>query len=251
MLYLIKFIYITFLLPPGIFILLFLLLGGWLFYKKQRNIAGILLGITILLYISSTFVCSDRLIHSLEYRYKPPAQIHGDVIVMLGGGATLDSPNLHSEGHLSGAAANRLLTVIQLYRQLKAPIVVSGGKVYQTTGREAEIAKAILKDAGIADEQIQVENRSLNTTENAVYTKIILDKFHFRQPILVTSAFHMPRALKQFEKAGVSVLPCPTDYRTNLHLKFAAYNLFPSAEALANFSLALKEYIGLLAIKWY
>ncbi|HBE76948.1 MAG TPA: YdcF family protein [Firmicutes bacterium] len=251
MLYLIKFIYITFILPPGIFILLFLLLSGWLLVRKQRIIAGVLLGITILLYAGSSFVFSDLLIHALEYRYRPAKKIQGDVIVVLGGGATLDSPNLHSKGHLSGAAANRLLTAIQLNRELKIPILFSGGKVYQNTGREAEIAKSILKDVGIADDQIMVENRSLNTTENAVYTKIILDRFHFRQPILVTSAFHMPRAQKQFEKAGVLVLPYPTDYHTNTYLKFAVNNLFPSADALENFSLALKEYIGLLAIKWY
>ena len=129
------------------------LLSGRLFYKKQRQIAGILLGLTILFYGCSIPLCSDPLMHSLEKRFQPPKQIHGDSIIMLGGGATLDTPNLHRKGHLSGAAANRLLTCIQLYHQLQVPIIVSGGQVYKTTGNEWEIAKSDLLDVGIPSDE--------------------------------------------------------------------------------------------------
>ena len=251
MLYFIKFIYQTFLLPPGILLVMLALLSGQLFYKKQRNYAFILLGFTILLYGCVTPLCCNTLIHSLENSYQPPKQIHGDIIVILGGGATLDTPNLHGKGHLSGSAANRLLTCIQLYHQLQVPIIFSGGQVYKTTGVEAEIAKSILLDVGIPKDQIIIENKSLNTTENAIYTKIILDRLKYHQPILVTSAFHMPRAVKQFQKVGVTVTPYPTDYYTNVREDFTFTQLIPSAEALNELSIALKEYIGLLVIKWY
>lgn len=251
MLYLLKFIYITFFMPPGIFIISLLCLSGWLFHKKKRSIAFLLLGMASLFYITANFCCSDLLMHSLEYRYRPPERIQGDVIVMLGGGATLNTPNLHHRGHLSGAAANRLLTCIQLERQLKAPLIVSGGQVFQNTGREAEIAKAILMDAGIPEERIHIENQSLNTAENAKYTALIAAKYHYRHPILVTSAFHMPRAVKQFKKRGIGVTPYPTDYRTNERLDFIAADWVPTAEALDNFSIALKEYYGLWVAKWY
>ena len=202
MLYLIQFIYRTFLLPPGILLIMLVLLSGRLFYQKQRKFASILLGLTLLFYGCTIPLCSNALIHSLENRYHPPKQLHGDSIVMLGGGATLDTPNLHSKGHLSGSAANRLLTCIQLDHQLHVPIILSGGQVYRTTGNEAEIAKSILLDVGIPNDRIIIENKSQNTTENAAYTKIILDRQKYHHPILVTSAFHMPRAVKQFQKTA-------------------------------------------------
>jgi uncharacterized SAM-binding protein YcdF (DUF218 family) len=251
MLYFIKFIYSTFLLPPGILIVMLVLLGVWLFHKKYRSSSVILLGITLLFYLSANPFSGNRLIHTLEQRYQPPASVQGDVVVMLGGGAILDSPNLHCRGHVSGAAANRLLTCIQLYRQLQLPVIVSGGQVYKNTGREAEIARQILNDAGIVHDKIIVENRSLNTSENAAYTKLILERHHFRRSILVTSAFHMPRAVKQFQKAGIEVIPYPTDFRTNARYRFILDDLIPSADAFNNFSLALKEYIGLFVAKWY
>ena len=210
----------------------------------------VLMGFTCLLYIGSTFYFSDLILHPLEYRYRPSPKIQGDVIVILGGGATLDTPNSHFKGHLSGAAANRLLTGIQLYQQLKVPLIFSGGKVYENTGREADIAKAILEDAGIPHRFVLAENQSLTTTENARYTKKVLAEHHFQHPVLVTSAFHMARSVKQFQKAGIGVSPYPTDYRTNEKPIIIAADFIPSADALSNFSLALKEYYGLLAVKW-
>ncbi len=251
MIYFIKFIYVTFFLPPGIFLITLLFLAGWLFYKRERAIPILLLGMTSLFYICSNFYCSDLLLHSLEYRYRPPETIRGDVVIMLGGGATLDSPNLHHQGHLSGPAANRLLTCIQLYYQLNKPLIVSGGKVFQNTGREADIAKAILVETGIPEEKILVENQSLNTTENAKFIAAILKKHQYHHPILVTSAFHMWRAVKQFHKFGIEVTPYPTDYRTNQNLGFYGANMVPGAEALNNFSIALKEYYGILMMNWY
>jgi uncharacterized SAM-binding protein YcdF (DUF218 family) len=228
-----------------------LILAGWLFYKKERFIPIVLLAITGLFFICSNFYCSDLLLHSLEYHFRPPKNVQGDVVVFLGGGATLDSPNLHYTGHLSGAAANRLLTCIQLYHQLKRPLIVSGGKVFENTGREADIAKASLIEAGIPGEKILVENQSLNTTENAKYTAVILGKYHYRHPILVTSAFHMWRAIRQFHKFGIEATPYPTDYRTNQKIMFNGMSLVPQSDALNNFSIAIKEYYGILMMKWY
>jgi Uncharacterized conserved protein len=251
MIYLIKFIYSAFLLPPGIFILVLILLGVWLVRQKRCSSAAFVLGISLLLYLSSNSFSGNRLIHTLEQYYQPPAAVHGDIIVMLGGGATLDTPNLYNKGHLYGPAANRLLTCIQLYRKIHVPILICGGQVYRTTGREADIAKQILIDCGIANNKILVENKSLNTTQNAANAQVILNRYHYRHPILVTSAFHMPRAVKQFQKVGIEVISYPTDYHTNKRYRFIIDDLIPSADAFNNFNIALKEYLGLLAVKWY
>jgi uncharacterized SAM-binding protein YcdF (DUF218 family) len=170
---------------------------------------------------------------------------------MLGGGATLDTPNLDGKGHLAGPAANRLLTCLQLYKKLKLPLLLSGGQVTKTTGVEAKITRMILLETGFPANRVIIENKSRNTTENARFTKKLLDKYHYRRPILVTSAFHMPRAVKQFQKAKITVLPCPTDYRTRPSYHFEWAGLIPSSGALEETSLALKEYLGLLVAKWY
>lgn len=248
--YFVKFLYSTFLFPPGIIIMALLFLCFYL-YPRQRGLAKVIAMITLVFYLSTISFISDRLISSLEGKYQPPSHAQGDVIVMLGGGATLDTPNVYGLGHLSGFAANRLLTCVQLYHMLNVPILISGGKVLETTGSEADIAKVILMGLGVPADKIIVENQSLNTTENARFTKALIEQYGLKQPILVTSAFHMERSIMQFNKVNLPVTPYPTDYQTNIQTKFQPHQLWPSANALQNASMALKEYLGIFVIRWY
>jgi uncharacterized SAM-binding protein YcdF (DUF218 family) len=252
MLYLLKIVYATFLLPPGCFLVCFAGLGWWLWRKKERPAAGLLLLLTFLLYAASTPALSEALVRSLEERYEPTTQMaQGDVLVVLGGGATLDTPNVQGEGHLSGHAANRLLTAYQLYRLEPRPIIFSGGEVFAGNGCEAAVAKHILQSLGVPERDILVEGQSRNTTENALFVRQILQEQGFSQPVLVTSAFHMDRSVKQFAKIGVLTHPYPAGYMVNRHAIFEPRKLVPSADSLADTSLALKEHIALLAVRWY
>lgn len=248
--YLIKFIYTAVLFPPGLVILGFLVLALWS-YRRNRAVAGRIFILALALYIASTGLVAQAVVHSLEDRYFPPREIAGDVIVVLGGGATLDTPNIDGPGHVSGYAANRLLTAVRLYRKLDVPVIVSGGKVFATTGDEAAITKVIMEGLGVPDSKIITENASLNTTQNAAYCAQILERQGFRRPILVTSAFHMERAVLQFQKAGVKVVPFPTDYLTNAAWKITPQDFWPTADALEMLTLGLKEYLGIAAARWY
>jgi uncharacterized SAM-binding protein YcdF (DUF218 family) len=248
--YLIKFLYTTFLLPPGIYIFILAILCGK-FYKKHRKVALVLTAFTLVLYLSSTVWFSNTLIRSLEKKHRPPAEVKGDIIIMLGGGATLDTPNVNGRGNLSGPAANRLLTCLQLYHKLKVPIIVSGGQVFKATGCEAEITRKILLGVGVPADKILVENRSKSTVENARFVKKILGKYKFHNPILVTSAFHMERSIRAFTKSGLRVVPYPSDYHTNVSSRFGWGKLVPSAAALSDVSLAVKEYLGIAVSRWY
>lgn len=250
MLYVLKVIYSTFFIPPGIFLVLLLGLAAQL-YRSQRKSSAFLCGTAVLFYLCTIPAAADPIIRSLEAHYTPPAVFSGDVIVLLGGGATMDTPNIGGHGHLSGYAANRLLTAAQLYHKYKLPILASGGKVLETTGTEAEVSRMILLGLGVPDDKIIVENQSLNTTQNAEYSKKLLDSHGFNQPILVTSAFHMARAVLQFQKAGVTVTPWPTDYQANVHSLVSWFDFVPSSSALTNIALSTKEYLGLAAIRWY
>ncbi len=247
--YYIKFLYTVFLFPPGVFILALLLLAWW--RRRSRALARAALAAAVLLYLASSPLISGSLVRNLETRHTPPARIGGDVIVVLGGGATLDTPNLGTRGHLSGTAANRLLTGLQLYHKLGVPIIVSGGQVYATGGVEAEIARDILRGVGVPDNKIIVEAASLNTGDNARYTAAILKERGFARPILVTSAYHMERSVLQFRKHGVDVLPFPTDYQDNITYRFHHTDLWPTAAAAVQLVMALKEYLGLAVINWY
>ncbi|WCK55318.1 YdcF family protein [Aneurinibacillus sp. Ricciae_BoGa-3] len=246
MLYVIKFFY-TLLFPPGIFIILALFLSMWV-YRKAKREAVLLMALTLCLYAVSTPLCGEGLIHSLESAYSPPVKPAGDVLVMLTGGATSDTPSPAGVGHPSSTTAGRILTTAQLYRSLHIPILVSGGKVLPDSGNEARISKQNLMSLGIPDNQIILDDTSLNTTENAQHTQSIMKKYGFKNPIVITSAFHMKRAVKNFQKLNVPITPYPTDYITSRHAAFSAAKTEPSSGGLYLTAMACKEYLGMLAL---
>ncbi|MBW5445348.1 YdcF family protein [Cohnella sp. CFH 77786] len=249
MLYLIKFLY-SFVLPPGLFIILFAVLGVWIWIRGRRRTTGIaILAVTIMLYLSSTGLVSGEVMRSLERDYPPPAKIDGDVIVVLGGGATADTPDIDGQGNLLGSAANRLLAAARLHFQTGLPILFSGGQVYADTGNEADIAKRQLIGLNVPVNRIFVENRSLNTEQNAEYVGRMLQQLHWKKPVLVTSAFHMKRSVLQFEKAGMTVQPYPVDYHVSERGVFGLNKLSPSSEALSNMGASLREYLGIAAAR--
>lgn len=246
MLYIVKFLY-SFLLPPGFFILLLLL---YMVYLWRRKKGVLLVGLlTLILYVSSVPITGDFLLRSLEASYPSTDMPQGDIIVMLGGGATSGTPNLDGEGNLSGDAANRLLASVQLHRKLQVPILVSGGRVFADSGEEALIAKRVLLQLGVEENQIIVETNSLNTEGNALFTKELLQKQGFTRPILVTSAYHMKRSVLNFHKQGIAVIPFPADYHVSGETGFYLKNFVPSARSMLDIAVALKEYMGIAALK--
>lgn len=247
MLYIIKFIY-GFLLPPGIFIILLLIISLW-FYRYHKWMARVLFVFTVCLYLFSIQITGDLIIHSLETNYQPPKTINGDVIVMLGAGATGDTADIDGRGQLSGHAANRLLTTARMYKKTHLPIIVSGGSVFEDSGNEAEISKRQLMTLGIPENKIIIENKSLNTEQNAYFTKKIMNEKNFEHPILVTSAFHMKRSILNFSRIGIDVIPYPTDFKTNQTITIYPNKFVPSD--LQNVNLALKEYLGILILFIY
>lgn len=231
MIYILKF-GASFLMVPGIFIVLLFVIAFLLWRKNERRIAGIMAGLTAVFYLFSTSLISGLLIGSLENEYPQPADPEGDIIIMLGGGATADTPSLGEKGDLTSAAGNRLLMTAQLYNLLKLPVLVSGSAVFPGSGCEAEIAKRDLIRLGVPEEKIYTDTESLNTRQNAVYSAQLMREHGFTKPILVTSAFHMPRSVLNFEKEGVQVVPFPTDYMANSIPTYHLNKFAPSSDAL-------------------
>ncbi|CAA7603096.1 Rossmann-like alpha/beta/alpha sandwich fold [Acididesulfobacillus acetoxydans] len=237
----------NFLLPPGIFIVVLLLLAWWL-RRRERVAAVILLVTAAVVYASSTDALSSLLLRSLERQYSPPSVLSGDVIIVLGGGATADTPDVDGAGSLSGSSMNRVVTAVRLYKKTGLPILMSSGQVFADDGNEGRIAKRVMLSLGVPDSKIFLDDRSRTTTENALDSKKILEHNHFTRPILVTSAFHMPRAVDNFVKIGIAVQPYPCDYRVSIVQPIYLFRFVPTAAGLNQTAIALKEYLGILAL---
>lgn len=240
MIYILKF-GASLLMPPGIFILIFFIFAYILWRREEKRLAAVLVAVNMVFYLLSTGWISGILIGSLESKYPRPENLAGDCIVMLGGGALAGTPALTGDGTLACAAESRLALTAKLYHQRPVPIILSGGQVYADSGNEADIAKRELMLLGISPKDIIAEDKSINTRQNAIYTSEIMREKSFKQPILVTSAFHMERAVLNFQKEGIEPVPFATDFRVGQPQSFHWNKLAPSPEALEDSTLFFRE----------
>lgn len=221
-------------LPPGIFILLLIALCVKLF-RIDRRISIAVAVCTLIFYFLCTSLIAERFMGWLEELHTPPSQIENsgaDIIVLLGGGAISEVPDVDGVGALCASPANRLLAAVRLQKILNVPILVSGGQVYSDSGAEAEISARVLKSLGVTEEKIITETKSVNTTQNARYCAKILRDKGFEKPVLVTSAFHMNRAMLNFKLCGYEPIAYPTDFTVAHNPTFHYTKLRPQAEAL-------------------
>ena len=154
----------SWILPPGLFVILMLALVVKLF-RVDRKLSILVFVFTTVFYLLCTSFVAEKLMGWLEDEYSPPAQIEtsgADVIVMLGGGAIGQVPDVDGVGVLCASPASRLLAAVRLQKILNVPILVSGGQVYSDSGAEAEIAARILKSLGVPEDKILTETRSVN-----------------------------------------------------------------------------------------
>lgn len=233
MVYLLKF-GASWILPPGLFIILLIILTIYL-TRINFKLSLIVGTCTLIFYLMCTGFVAERTMGWLEQKYPPPPQSEletADIIIMLGGGAISDSQDVDGEGTLCASPANRLLTAVRLQKIFNLPILLSGGQVYSDSGAEALIALRILQTLNVPPQKILIEGKSVNTTQNAIFSAQILREKNFHKPILVTSAFHMRRAVLNFNQQGFEVIPCPSDFLVPRVPKFHYTKLRPQSEAL-------------------
>lgn len=236
-----------FLLPPGIFVALLLLSGYVFFRRKKRKAARIHIILGILLWFFTIAPVSDSLLRSLESGIKIPENPRGDVIILLGGGVYEGASDLTGIGAPSEEMLSRVITAIRLHKKLDIPIIVSSGSVFSGKEPEAPIVKRFLIDLGVPENMVILEDKSRDTIENARYSREICTKFNFKEPVLVTSAFHIKRAVMSFEKAGLRVVPLPTGFKTWAGKKYIWEDYLP--HGLENLAIAMREYLGLFFYK--
>jgi uncharacterized SAM-binding protein YcdF (DUF218 family) len=234
-------------------LVIILLLCSLISLHRQRIQLGrrlLVLALAVLLISSSPFI-SNISMNSLERQFKPNT-VSGsptvDVIVVLGGTVSTSLPPKSEPDEIYGA---RLTSAYRLFREKKAPLIlVTSGSAYRTQEgllrHESSDMKDYLQGLSVPAEAIIEESKSRNTKENFLYSQQILKKRQIKKIILVTSAYHMPRAMKWFSKAGIEITPFPTEFKSNEGL-MSYQDIIPSQSAFNDFSTALKEYLGLLA----
>lgn len=250
MIYILKFI-AAFLLPPGLFVLLGIILSVYLWRRRQnfgRFAFSLSACLTLLLYLSCTLLGAKLLGQPLENRYsQQPAS--AQVIVVLGGGSVGSVPDGTERGGLMSAGAARLLTAARLAKQHSLPVLISGGQVFSDGASEALVAERILLQLGLPQKQIIVETQARTTKENAAYTAALCRERGYQSVLLLTSALHMPRSMHFFERylggQGIKVAAYPCDYTLNPKGQFNPRWLVPQLQAFDITCMALHEYVGM------
>lgn len=233
------------LLPPLNLLLLFTL--GFLLWHKRPVIARVLVALSLLLlWVLSTPFFAEALLHGLEGdpyvtdTRKPLA----DAIVVLGGGTYFHAPEYGGDT-VSSETLERLRFAAKLQRETGKPLLVTGGKPAGNQVSEAEQMKQVLEQEFKVPVQ-WVEGASDNSEQNARYSREILKQAGIDRIYLVTHAWHMPRAVLSFQRAGFQVVPAPTAYTTRYQTDVLAF--IPNAKALRASRTFLHELIGLF---WY
>jgi uncharacterized SAM-binding protein YcdF (DUF218 family) len=196
----------------------------------------------------------NLLVLPLEQRFASvPAPSPGDRvdgIILLGGFE--DGWVSSGRGGLGvNEAGERITEGLRLaLRHPNAKVVFTGG-VGGLLARNVEAAEPVgrfLVDAGVAPERLILENKSRNTYENAVFTRDLVKPAPSERWYLVTSAFHMPRSIGLFRKAGFDVIGYPVDYRTRGPEDVARF-FERVPQGLMRLDLGANEWLGLLAYR--
>jgi uncharacterized SAM-binding protein YcdF (DUF218 family) len=225
--------------------------------RKRRLAVALTITGAALLWVASTPIVALALAAPLEKKYPAltaAASPSADAILVLGGALSGARPPKRPTFNL-GPSAGRVWFTAELYRARKAPwVVIAGGNQPGQEGEQAE-AEAIaemLGVLGVPRESIRMEGLSRNTRENAAHSLPLVQSLGAKRVLLVTSAIHMPRAIKTFEKSwsgsGIQVIAATADVESENPRTLLPKMWIPDASALGFVTKALKEYAGGLAL---
>ena len=190
----------------------------------------------------------DALLRSLEGQYKVPtltqSKPYAGMIVL--GGATGSPSIFKAHGQVPlGDAAERMTLPIGLMRKFpNFELIFSGGegRLVPTGTTEAELAGVFYTEQGVDMKRVTLESQSKTTRENAKRVAALMGE-RCKQPwLLVTSAWHMPRSMAEFQAVGCNVTAYPVDFRTGEETSWTEYSM---AGSLMAWQTALHEYLGM------
>lgn len=229
------------------------LLGVLLLATRFKALGRNLVIATVLLLALCAWSPLGRLLlYPLEQRFPPWDAAKGapDGIIVLGGPIDADLSVSHGVPVVS-AAGDRIIAAAALaHRYPNARVLYSGGSanLLSNDAKEADYAAELFESLGVSKTRLLMERRSRNTHENAEFSKAIVAPKDGECWLLVTSAFHMPRSVGLFRKAGFDVEPYPVDWRVGGRDDLFAFSNV-AADGLVRTDLAVREWMGLIAYR--
>ena len=209
-----------FFLVPSNLIMAVGVVGLGLIFSERRRIGGWLLaGCVAALLLCGVSPIGALMVLPLETRFPPWDPNTGDPtgIIVLGGGVDPEISTARGTPAINSSGARIVVAAELANRYPKARLVYVGGNssLRSANFSEADVAGRIFKDLGIGEDRVQLERESRNTDENVRFFMQLVDPKPGERWLLVTSAFHIPRAMGLFRKAGITVDPYPVDWRTS------------------------------------
>jgi uncharacterized SAM-binding protein YcdF (DUF218 family) len=237
---------------PSVALAALLCLGALLLFTRLAWLgAPIVLGCAALLLIVGLSPLGNAVILPLEDRFPRTELDDGESpagIVVLGGAEDVLVGRARNTSSLN-EAADRIVEAVALARRFPdAPILFTGGEagIVREAGNEAVGASRIFERLGVPPDRLLLEDKARDTYENAVLSgRIMSASGREGRWLLVTSAYHMPRAMGCFRKAGVTVYPWPVDYRTRGPQDLTR-GFDKVSEGLRRMDIATREWMGLL-----
>jgi len=235
-------------LPPGSLILLLLL--GLMWWRRPLLGRGLVFVSTMTLLLLSLPIVSGKLMQGLEpypaLANDRLATIDADAIVVLSGDRDSNAPEFGT-GTIGALTLQRVRYASWLQQRTGLPLIVSGGRLPGDNTSVAELMRRVLEDELGAEVSV-LEDRSRNTRENARFTAELLQPKGKQKILLVSHAWHLPRAVAAFEEAGIQVTPAPTAFVHRDDDILLASDFFLSANAFRTSYFAIHEYLGQI---WY
>ena len=228
------------------------------FTKRQKTGKAIITCGVLMLAILSYASFSDLLLIPLERQYPPlmiesadgglssSDSIHSVKWVVLLGGGHIADPSVPVTSQISNESLTRLVECVRIYRLIAgSKIILSGGAVYDSSSEASTFAK-VAEILNVNARDIVLDDLSRDTEEQAQNTRSIVGHDRF---VLVTSAYHMPRSMAIFEKAGLNPIPAPTDHLVKERQMKSPEDFYPSSMGLLKAEHAMHEYLGLLWLR--
>ncbi len=201
----------------------------------RRGAVGLIAFTTVWLWAWSTPFVAGCVTRPLVERYPPRPAVElpaADAIVLL-----------------AGPDAERVRHSARLYHAGKAPlIIVTGGLVWDGPAlSEARVLQRQLRALGVPDHALLIEDDSRNTRQNALFTAELAATLGIEHVLLVTSAWHMPRAAAAFGRTALHVIAAAPSRR--IRGTPSIFQALPNAPALSASTAALREYLGLVVYR--
>ncbi len=244
------------LLSPLFLVLMGLITGQFLLYLQWQQIDGwrrrallLLSLVTMTLWIASTPVVATQLAHGLEWPYyaaRDSSSAHVDVVVVLSAGyAHGPVPEMDV---LTGTSYARVVRGVQVVKKTKARIIIVSGRNLEGDPRRlTDLMKALAVAMGVPSERVRTEPRATNTFMHPIEVAKLSEVKGSDILGIVTSAWHLPRAMAEFQRHFARVVAFPADFDTPF-LPSDISSWFPQVSALECSTKLLHERIG---IAWY